>query len=175
MTTKAKQHRTVSGQTIDYSPSPKVVAFLRRLEDEVENPKTSEQALIGLAYSNENPILDHTMFPGRGSVTKDVLADPAYHVMTDLLFRKQIAEQDIDVDKLAARYSMTVGEAAEELGINESAVRLAISSKRIASWVKDGKHFLEPRAVQSLEVGTRGPKKGSFKAAEAKPSRSRPA
>lgn len=162
MTTKS--YRTVNGQTLEYEATPKVAAFLRRLEEGVENPKVGEQELVGLAYSSENPILDHTMFPGRGAVTKVVLDDPAYHVMTDLLFRKQIAEQEVDVDKLAAKYSLTVGQAAAELGIHESAVRQAIAAKRIASWLKDGKHFLDPRSLKSIEFGTRGPKKGAFRA-----------
>lgn len=160
MTTKS--YRTVNGQTLEYEATPKVAAFIRRLEEGVENPKVTEQQLIGIAYSSENPILDHTMFPGRGAVTKAVLDDPAYHVMTDLLFRKQVAEQDLDVDKLAAKYSLTVGQAAAELGIHESAVRQAIAAKRLASWVKDGKHYLDPRSLKSIEFGTRGPKKGSW-------------
>lgn len=156
-----RTHVTVSGHRIDYEPTPKVAAFLRRLEDAIGDPKVTERELIGLAYSSENPFLDHGMFPGRGSVTKDVLADPAYHVMTDLLFRKQVAEQEIDVSKLEARYSMTVPQAAVELGIHESAVRQAIAAKRLASWLKDGKHFIDPRSLKSFEVGTRGPRKGT--------------
>src|SRR5262249_26690641 len=62
-----------------------------------------------------------------------------------------------DVEKIAAQYSMTVAEAAAELGIHESAVRQAIAAKRLASWIKNGQHFLDPRALRSLEVGASRP------------------
>jgi hypothetical protein len=144
-------HRTVTGHPIEYEPTPKVAAFLRRIEEAVEDPNVSERELIGLAYSTDNPFLDHTLFPGRGAVTKEVLVDPAYHVLTDLLFRKRVVEQKIDVSKIEARYTMTPAEAAAELGVTESS---------IASWLRDGRHYLDPRAVRSLEVGTRAPTGG---------------
>lgn len=162
-----RTHTTVSGHRIEYSPTPKVSAFLARLEKLVADPKVTEQNMIGLAYSHENPMLDTTMHPARGMVTKAVLDDPAYGVMSDLLFRKRVAQDGVSVDKLAAKYSMTVGEAAADRGIHESAVRQAISAKRLPSWLKDGRHFVEPRAVKALEVGTRGPtKKAAAVAAE---------
>lgn len=165
MTTKS--YRTVNGQTLEYEATPKVAAFLRRLEEGVDNPKVGEQELVGLAYSSENPFLEHTMFPGRGAVTKEVLANPAYHVMTDLLFRKRMAERKFDVSKLAAKYTVSIPEAAEQLNINENAVRKAIASGRLPSWVKeDGRQYIDPKSLETIEVGTRGPKKGSYKAPE---------
>lgn len=162
MTTK--QYRTVNGQVIEYSPTAKVAAFLARIEQMVADPKTKEQQIVGLAYSSENPFLDHTMFPGRGAVTKDVLANPAYHVMTDLLFRKRVAESGFAVEKLASKYTVGIPEAARELGINENAVRKAIASGRLPAWTKeDGRQYLDPRTFKTIEVGTRGPKKGTFK------------
>jgi excisionase family DNA binding protein len=154
---KSKTHTTASGHRIEVEVSPKVAAFLARLEEIVGNPKISAQEMIGVAYSAENPILDHTLFPGRGAVTRAVLDDPAYGVVTDLLFRKQLAQDGTDVERIAARFSMTVGEAAAELGIHESAVRQAIAAKRLASWMKEGRHYVEPRALKTLEVGTRAP------------------
>lgn len=163
MTTK--QYRAVNGQVIEYSPTTKVAAFLARIEEMVADPKVKEQQIVGLAYSSENPFLDHTMFPGRGAVTKEVLGDPAYHVMADLLFRKRLAESGVATEKLAAKYTMGIPEAARELGINENAVRKAIASGRLPSWTKeDGRQYLDPRTFKSIEVGTRGPKKGTFKA-----------
>lgn len=153
-----RHHTTVSGRCIEYSPTPKASSFLERLEKLAADPKVAEQQLIGLAYSQENPILDASFHPGRGMVTRAVLDDPAYEVMVDLLFRRRMAEDGVSAETLAARYSMTVAEAAEELGIHESAVRQAIAAKRLASWIKDGnRHYLDPRAVRTLEVGTRAP------------------
>jgi excisionase family DNA binding protein len=131
---------------------------LERLETLLTDPKVTEQQLIGLAYPPENPILDATFHPARGMVTRAVLDDPAYEVMVDLLFRRRMMEDGISAEKLASRYSMTVAEAAAELGIHESAVRQAISAKRLASWIKEGgRHYVDPRALKTLEVGTRGP------------------
>jgi excisionase family DNA binding protein len=156
MTTRL--HTTVNGHRIEYTPSPKVAAFLDRLADLADDPNVSEQEMIGLAFSRENPILDHTIFPTRGAVTKATLDDPAYAVQADLLFRKRLQVDGMSEEKVAARYTMTVAEAAAELGVHESAIRQAIGAKRLASWVKDGKHFLDPKAVRALELGTRGPR-----------------
>jgi hypothetical protein len=155
MTTRS--YTTASGHRIEYEASPKVAAFLRRLEEMVEDAKVSTQEMTGLAYSSENPILDHGIFPGRGSVTRQVLDDPAYSVVTDLLFRKQLAEDGTSLEKIAVKYSMTVTEAAAELGMSAGAVRQAIAAKRIGSWLKGGQHYLNPKALTSLEIGTRNP------------------
>lgn len=161
-------HTTASGHRIEYEASPKVVAFLRRLAGMVGDEQVTTQQLIGLAYSLENPILDPTMFPGRGAVTRAVLDDPAYGVVTDLVFRKQLVEDGCDVERIAAQYSMTVGEAAAQLGVTEGAIRQAIAAKRLGSWVKEGgRHYIDPRALKTLEVGTRAPTKRATEAAAA--------
>lgn len=160
-------HTTASGHRIEYEATPKVETFLRRLHDLATDRDVSTQEMTGIAYSTENPILDHTMFPGRGAVTREVLDNPAYGVVTDLLFRKQLAEQGTTPDKIAEKYSMTVADAALELGIHESAVRQAIAAKRLASWLKNGRHYVDPRALKTLEVGTRGPTKRAASAGSA--------
>jgi len=153
-------HTTLSGHTIDYDRlSPKVSAFLKRLQEMLEDKRITEQEMIGLAYSLENPILDHTLFPGRGAVTKEVLADPVYHVITDLLARKHVATSGIDVDELADEHTVTVAAAAQELGITEAAVRQAIAARRLPSWLKGGKHYLSKRALRGFEASPRGPKR----------------
>lgn len=157
-----KLYITTSEHRIHYEPTPKVLAFFLKLGAMVDNDKISEQEMIGLAFSSENPILDHTLFVGRGAVTKEVLEDPAYAVLTDILFRKKVSLGLVDVAKLAAMHSMTVAEAAAELGVHESAIRQAISARRIGSWLKDGRHYLDPRVVKTLEIG-RGPRAGSPK------------
>jgi hypothetical protein len=154
-----KTHTTIMGHTIEYEATPKVTAFLKRLLEIANDPEATENDLVGVAYSSENPFLDHKMFPGRGGVTREILDSPVYAVMTDIIFRKRIAQDGVDVEKLLARYSMSVGEAAAELGIHESAVRQAIGAKRLASVLRDGKHYLDPRALTSFEVSNRGPRK----------------
>lgn len=160
-------HTTLSGHHIEYDPSPEVAAFLSRLEDMIADPKISEQEMIGVAYSRENPIMDPTLHPTRAVVTKEVFANPAYQVIGDLLFRKRVAQERVDVAKLAAKYTMTIAEAAEDVGVHQSSIRQAIEARRLASWVKNGKHYLEPRSLASFKLsladgGKRGPKaKGS--------------
>lgn len=153
-----RKHVTVSGHHIEYTASPKLQAFLDRVAKLVTDPKVTEQNLIGLAYSHENPMLDSTLHPSRGIVTKAVLDDPAYGVLTDLLFRKRVAQEGLSVEKIAERYSMTVGEAAAQLEVTEGAIRQAIAAKRLASWIKEGgRHYVDPRSLKTLEVGTRRP------------------
>jgi hypothetical protein len=152
-------HTTASGHRIEYEATPEIEAFLRRLQELVTKGDVSSQAMTGIAYSSENPILDHAMFAGRGAVTREVLENPAYAVVTDLLFRKTLTERGQTPDDIAEHYSMSVSDAAVELGIHESAVRQAIAAKRLASWLKDGRHYVDPRALKTLEVGTRGPRR----------------
>ncbi len=161
-----RTHTTVTGHHIEYTATPRVSAFLARLEKLVADPNVTEQNMIGLAYSHENPLLDCSIHPTRGMVTKAVLDDPAYAVMSDLLFRKRIAQDNVSIEKVAARFSMTIPEAAAELGIHESAVRQAIAAKRLASWIKESRHYVDPRSLKTLEVGTRGPTKKARAASE---------
>jgi hypothetical protein len=92
------------------------------------------------------------MFPTRGAVTSAVLADPAYTVMSDLLFRKTVAQYGFNLGEVAARYTMTVDEAAVALRLPASDVRWAIEEKRLASWVKNGNDFIDPRSLKSYEL-----------------------
>jgi len=150
-------HTTLTGHRVELEdPKPDVVAFLERLEGMVADPKATEDDLIAVAYGRDNPILDHSIFPARGAVTAAVLADPAYRVMTDLLFRKRVAQDRVDVETLAAEYTLTVGEAAARLGVHENAVRQAIAAQRLPSWMKGGRHYLHPRSVDAFQLAPRG-------------------
>lgn len=153
-------HETMSGHTIEYErPPPQVAAFLQRLHEMLEDPQVDEQQMIGVAYSTENPILAQGLFPGRGAVTREVLANPLYHVMGDLLARKHLAKSGGDAAALAAEHTVTVPEAARALGITEDAVRKAIAGRRLPSWLRDGRHMLHPQSVAAfaslLEVDDR--------------------
>jgi hypothetical protein len=145
------KHTTLSGHTIEYDrASPKVSAFLNRLQEMVEDSSIDEQEMIGLAYSADNPILATGLFPGRGAVTREVLADPVYHVMADLLARKHFAQRGQDTGALEAEHTVTVPAAASELGMTEDAVRKAIAARRLPSWLRDGRHMLHPRSVKAF-------------------------
>lgn len=152
-------HTTLTGHRIDLEdPRPDVVAFLERLEAMVADPSATEDDLIAVAYGRDNPVLDQSVFPGRGAVTPAVLADPAYRIVTDLLFRKRVAQDKVDVEKMAAEYTLSVAEAAARLGVHENAVRQAIAAQRLPSWLKGGRHFLHPRSVDAFQIAPRGPR-----------------
>jgi excisionase family DNA binding protein len=149
---------TISGQRIEYpDPSPELEAFLARVRGMADDKKKTQADLITLIYSKENPLLDHSIFPERGAVTKEVLENPVYALLQDLLFRKQVQEEKLDVEKIAARFSLTVSEAAERLKVHPTAITKAVKARRLAAWVKNGKLYLDPRSLEALtEVGRRG-------------------
>lgn len=144
-------HETMSGHLIEYErPSAKVAAFIARLREMAESAAVTEQEMIAAAYGPENPILAPGLFPGRGAVTKEVLADPVYHVMADLLARKHLAVSGTNVEELAAEHTVAVPDAARELGLTEDAVRKAIAARRLPSWIRDGRHMLHPKSVAAF-------------------------
>jgi excisionase family DNA binding protein len=152
------KYTTMTGHELEIDDGRRdVLAFLARLTRMLEDPKARENDLIALGYSNENPFLDHAIFPGRGAVTPRVFEDHAYHVLVDLIARKRLAQDGVDISRLAEEYTITVPEAAKLLGIHESAVRQAIARHRLGSWMKDGRHYLHPRSIESYRISARGP------------------
>lgn len=148
----ARIYETLSGHRIEYpDPDPKLAKFLQRASALVDDKKATEDDLVALVYGSDNPILDHTLVPGRGSVTREVFENPVYHVLTDLIWRKSVLEKGVDLAKVAKRYSLTVKEAAEQLAVTPDAVRKAISARRVASWVKNGEYFLDPKGLTPLQ------------------------
>jgi len=153
-----RYHQSLTGHRIEYPDlEAPVEKFVCRVQAQLEDDTATEDDMIALIYGSENPILDHTLFPERGAVTREVLDNPVYHVLTDLLARKRFKERSYDTEKLAARYTLTVRDAAQQLGIAEGAVRQAIAARRIPSWIKGNRHYIDPKALETLEVGTRGP------------------
>lgn len=152
-------HVSLSGQELKYDdPDPKLARFLQRVTDVANDPKAKADELVALIYGRENPILDHTLFPERGAVTKEVLANPVYHVMADLLARKEAQQAGTDLERVAAKYTLPVAEAAQRLVLSEDAVRRAIREKRLPAWVKKEGYFVNPDHLQLLgQVAQRGP------------------
>lgn len=150
-------YTTLSGHTIEYDAPADVVSFVARLQKLAAGDATEDQ-LIALVYCLDNPLMDKAAIPGRGAVTQRVLDDPAYRVMTDILFRKHVAENGIDVGQLAVAYTLTASEAAERLGVSRSAVHQAIDAGRLAAWVKDGRPYINPASLATFKLSPRGPK-----------------
>ena len=160
-TTPMERHTTIAGETLEYPrPGPELAAFLARVRAAAEDPRVSEQALVELLYGSENPILDHTIFRGRGAVTRETFANPVYHVMLDLLDAKRVQVGTLEPERAAQRYTMTVTEAAAELGVSTSAVRQAIAAKTLAAWKKSSGYLLDPHSVATYRdhVKRRGPR-----------------
>lgn len=154
-----RTYTTLSGRELNFEePTGAVAAFLARVEAAAADPRVSEDALIALVYSAENPILDTSLMPGRGTVTPRVFADPLYHVMTDIIGRVRVREGRLDLEKTAARYTMTPAEAADQLGVHVSAVRQAIDRWTLPAWKKGGRWFLDPKDVANYQVSQTGPK-----------------
>lgn len=156
-----ERHTTMAGEVLEYPrPGPELEAFLGRVRAAVEDPRVSEGELVELIYGRENPLLDHTIFEDRGAVTLEVFEDPVYHVMLDLLDAKRVQAGSLDPERAAARYTMTVSEAAAALEMTPSAVRQAIASKRLAAWKPGNEYLLDPHSVATYRdhVKRRGPR-----------------
>lgn len=157
------KYKTTLGETIEYpKPKPDVSAFITRVKEAAEDPAVSENELITLVYGPDNPVLEQGRFQGRGAVTKEVLADPVYHVLQDLLQHKRITLGHVSAEKLLASFSLTVSEAAKELGITQAAVRKAISNNQLSATQRPNGYLIDPRSVETYRsrVTKRGLSKG---------------
>lgn len=151
-------HTTMTGHEVRYGPDEGFEAFKARLEEMLGDARAGEQEMIGLAYSRANPIL--APMPGdlagdRGLVTREVLADPRYQVVQDLLARKRFAVQGTDPARVAAEYTVSLADAAKALGLSKSAAQQAFAAGRLPSWVKDGRPFTTQRALDAFAITQR--------------------
>src|SRR4051812_32769036 len=105
---------TLSGRELSYpEPTGALAFYWERLQAAVDDPAVSHDALLVLVYHVENPLLDRTLMPGRGSVTRAVLDSPLYRAMTDLLDLKRVQLGQLDLATAGAPYTVTLVEAAE--------------------------------------------------------------
>lgn len=108
-----------------------------------------------LIYGPENPMLSQQH--GYTFVTPEAFESPVFRVLLDLHDRKRAATGALDLEKAAARYTMTVAQAAERLGVRDSAIRTAVGDGRLPAWMVDGEIRLDPASVDSYKVSRRGP------------------
>lgn len=168
MTTMAKKnapmerHTTIAGEVLEYPhPDAELARFLARVRTAAEDPRVSEHELVDLIYGSENPLLDHTIFKGRGAVTLKAFENPVYHVMLDLLDAKRVQVGTLVPERAGARYTMPVADAAAELGITPSAVRQAVERGQLAAWKANARMLLlDPQSVRTYRehVTRRGPR-----------------
>ena len=148
-----ERYTTITGEVIEYPPqSAETTAFLSRAITAANDPTVSEAQLVELIYGLDNPILDQSIFPGRGAVTAAVFADPVYRVLTDLIAQKQVLEGRLDVAKSTAGRTMTVLEAAERIGITPDAVRKAIKAGRLSAVKRGQAHWIDPRDADNYRT-----------------------
>lgn len=147
-------HTTINGRTIEYAATKSESAFISRVAAAVTDRAVSDADLRALIYGPENPLLDQRA--GYSFVTAAAFENPVFRVLLDLLDRKRAATGSLNVEQAAARYTLSINEAAEQLGISSSAVRTAVLEGRLPSWIKDGQVKLAPESVDSYAVSRRG-------------------
>lgn len=146
------KYTTTSGEILEVPDPPEAVAaFLVRVAAAADDESVTVGAFVRLAYGVDNPLLDSTIRPGLAVVTAAAFASPYYGIIADMLVRKQ-HQQD------ARRFTMTVADAAREIGITESAVRLAITQGRLAARKVGATYSVDPESVTAYPRAPRGPK-----------------
>lgn len=150
-------HTLISGDIVAYDAAPELVTFLDRATAAARDPAVSVADMVELLYGEANPLLVRGVIPGRGYVTPEILANPAYRVVLDLLDRKRVALGSLDLQAVAVTHTISVTETARRLGVSSSAIRQAIASGRLAAVKIGGQHWLREEAIASFQVARRGP------------------
>jgi excisionase family DNA binding protein len=152
-------YETITGLELEFEADRKLAAFVRRVERTAKSAEATEDDLIALVYSGDNPLLGRSAL-GAPIATQKTVAHPAYRVLCDLIEQKRLADRGISVSQLAKRYTITVADAAERLGVHESAVRQAIHAGRLSAWRKDQQYFLHPKWLEQFKQSSAGEKRG---------------
>lgn len=152
-----EKYTTLTGHTIEFeTPDEETRALLARLDAMLRDRAVSANDMVLAIYAPTNPVMDREFVPGRGVVTPRVLDNPIYRVMSDLLYRKRVVEESINVDEMAARATLTPNEVAKRLGVQPSAIRQAIAAGRLAAWMRDGVNYIDPASLEHFELAPRG-------------------
>jgi excisionase family DNA binding protein len=144
-------HLCINGQSVDYAPAPADLMFLRRVEAMLADPKVSALDLRSTIYGPENPVLAQEH--GYTWVSAAAFASPVFRVLQDLHDRKRVATGRLNLEAAAARYTMTVAQAADQLGVGDDDVRAAVVAGRMPAWVKEGDTHLDPAMVAAYSAG----------------------
>lgn len=151
-----QSYTLISGETIEFEePSPLVAAFVQFARAAAADPAVDIHRMTELVYGNANPILDYTRVPGRGLITRAVLDNPIYQVLSDLVGVKRIQLGLLDMEKVSAAYTITLKDAAKQLGMTQAAVRAALTSRRLDGLLRNGQWFLRPNSIASFQFSNR--------------------
>lgn len=149
---------TLSGRELTLpDPTAELGAYWERLQSAAADPTVTHEALLALVYHEANPLMDRTLMPGSGSLTRAGLENPLYRAMTDLVARKQVQLGALDLATVGAPYTVTLDEAAEALGLGSTAVRQAIDSYRLSGWKKGAAWFVHPESLAAYKASNYGP------------------
>ena len=149
--------RMIDGSALTLPPrTPNEEAFLRKVEKASADSQVDDVQLAELIWSKKNPLLVVHPATGRPVADRKTYDDPAFQFMLDRVERKRIELGKLDRDAAQARFTMTVNEAADKLGVNPSTVRVAINAHRLVAMKAGGEYRLDPASVASYQVSTRG-------------------
>lgn len=145
--------KTVNGHVLKFEePTGDLGAFVERLEAMAADESVTEDSFLLALYGSDNPLLDHEMAPGHSMATRETLAHPVWPYMGHLQTLKRTQLGLFDAEAAAARHTMTLEEAAAQLGLHVSAVRQLVQRRRLPAWKKSGKWHLAPGPVSAYEV-----------------------
>jgi len=139
-------HRTLAGDELDYpEPDDELASFLDRVREAASDPDVAIAAMVELVYGADNPLLDPSSpspiaLPQRGTATAETWADPAWHVMLDLLEAKRVAVAEITP-------SLLLEEAGELLALTPDAVRKAVLAETLDGEKYGNRWHVTPASV----------------------------
>ncbi|MBI4082428.1 MAG: helix-turn-helix domain-containing protein [Candidatus Lambdaproteobacteria bacterium] len=163
------QHETLSGHKLAYrEPQAGVQAFLNRLLAATDDANVTYDQLVALVYGRDNPVLNQTVFKAGGGVTPEVLRNPVYALMRDLLERKATQQGLLVPERDFADYTLTVAQAAQFLGLHETAVVKAIRAWKLPARKFNGQWRLTPAGVHLYQVYEEKSRRTGRKPASAK-------
>jgi hypothetical protein len=141
-------YQTLENQRLTFSfQDERESEFLSDLIRMAHEPHVSGFELSEQIYSKKNPILDHTIFPDRGTVTERVRQNPLYHIMIDLWSRKRVQEGTLDLNAYRARFTLSLEQAAERLRLTQDQVSALVGSYKLtALHHEDGLRF-DPKVL----------------------------
>jgi excisionase family DNA binding protein len=150
-------HVCVNGKVLVFDePPPDIAAFVDQVRAAASSKKVSLDGLIAMIYGSDNPLLSKTMLPGYSMVTPEVFENPVYRVLLDLLDRKRVQLGQLDPVKAAARYTLSIPEAAEKMGVHRNAIVNAIDTGKLPVWIKGDRYYLDPATLHAYEPEKRG-------------------
>ena len=142
-----EKHELLSGRTIEFElDTIEIEGFVANARKQLQNPDVNTTEFMKMVLGPKNPL---------NTGKKDNRRrDPVHLLLLDLFDRKRVMEGELNLDVTKARYTMTVKEAAEKLGMAPSSVRRAISANRLGAWkFKEGLRLL-PDHVENYKSNT---------------------